>query len=487
MVLRSEDLGGRVVSGAGFQLLGVVLKTVITIGSTAVLARLLAPSAFGYVAMAAVVTELAALFANFGLSNILIQRRRITRLQLDTVFWASAALGVVLALITVGASLFASMWFRDAVVGEVLRVLCWSFVLGGLNVIPWVVLVRLMRFRTEFWLQLATMLVRAVTAIVCAWAGLGLWSLVIGGLAGLLVNLVLGLAAVGYWPRRRFHLPFLAATWRTGGSYFGGGLLYYANMNLDLILIGRSLGAQSLGYYQNARSLTDEVRARIAIPLQHVLFPAFSSVLRERERMQHMLVRSGRMLAAVVMPIGIGIAAMAPELVPVLYGSSWLPMIPVVAMLGISAAVRASCSMASVVINAHDRVARGLQLQVVGTLLMAVAIAGTVRHGLEAVAGAQAVVGLYALVPFGYALRLTGLGWKAAWSILGPPALGCAGMAAAVHSLRPVVQDVTVHPGLQLLAHASAAALCYFVVLHLLSREYLNELRTIAGRFAGRR
>jgi PST family polysaccharide transporter len=479
LVLQTHDLGGRVVVGAGFQLLGVLLKTAVTIGSTAVLARLLVPSDFGYVAMATVVTELAALFANFGLSNILIQRGRITRLQLDTVFWASAALGLLLALSTFAASFFASLWFKDAVVGEVLRVLCWSFLLGGLNVVPWIILVRLMRFRTEFWLQMTTLLIRSGAAIACALAGLGLWSLVVGGLVGLLLNLVLGLAVVGYRPRLRFHLPFLAATWRTGGSYFGGGLLFYANMNLDLILIGRTLGAQPLGYYQTARSLTDEVRARIAIPLQHVLFPAFSSVLGERERVQAMLIRSGRMLAAVVMPIGVGIAVMAQEVVPVLYGDAWMPMVPILAMLGLSGAIRASCSMASVVINAHDRVARGFQFQIGSTVLMTLAIAITLPHGLVAVAAAQMAVSLYALVPFGYALRITGLGTGAAWAILGPPALGCAALAAGVEVLRPLVHGLTPHPGLQLVAIALIAGLCYVMILHMTSRQYLREIRNI--------
>ena len=70
--LHSQNLGGRVSSGAGFQFLGIALRTIITIGSTAILARLLTPADFGYVVMATVVTGLAALFSNFGFTNLLI-------------------------------------------------------------------------------------------------------------------------------------------------------------------------------------------------------------------------------------------------------------------------------------------------------------------------------------------------------------------------------------------------------------------------------
>ena len=262
----SRDMGARVVSGASFQFLGIALRTIVTIGSTAILARLLIPADFGYVAMATVVTEFAALFANFGFNNLLIQRRQINRLQIDTVFWASAGLGAALAGIVFVASFFAGWLFADPRVGELLRVLCITFLLSGLPTVPGVVLARLMRFRNEFWIQTTTVAVRTLTAIGCAYSGLGMWSLVFGALAGATLQAVLGFMAVPYMPRLRFHAAFLSHTWRTNSSYFGGGLLFYVNMNVDLPMIGRQLGAGPLGYYQNARALTDDIRARIAMP-----------------------------------------------------------------------------------------------------------------------------------------------------------------------------------------------------------------------------
>ena len=103
-VLNSDDLGRRVVSGAGYKFLGIALRTAITIGSTAILARLLSPADFGYIAMATVITEFAGLFGAFGFTNVLIQRRVISRLQLDTVFWATLAVGIVLAGVVFGLS-----------------------------------------------------------------------------------------------------------------------------------------------------------------------------------------------------------------------------------------------------------------------------------------------------------------------------------------------------------------------------------------------
>jgi len=278
-VLDSGNIGQRVAIGTGYKIVGIALRTAITIASTAVLARLLTPADFGYMAMATVLTEFASLFGVFGFTNVLIQRKVITRIQLDTVFWATLCVGCLLAAIVVSLSYFSDWLFDDPGVAPLLRVLSLAFIFNSLTAVPWVVLSRHMQFGIEFWAQIGVALLRAITAILCAVAGLGVWSLVIGGLVGTVGGVIVNYIFVPYLPRFRLHMPLLTRTWRTSMSYFGSNILYFINMNLDLLLIGRQLGATPLGYYQNARSLTDEIRARIAMPLQHVLFPAFACKL----------------------------------------------------------------------------------------------------------------------------------------------------------------------------------------------------------------
>lgn len=481
-VLRTNDLGQRVVRGAGFQFLGIALRTFITIVSTAVLARLLTPADFGYVAMATVVTEFAALFSNFGFNNLLIQRRVINRLQVDTVFWASLGLGALLAAAVFLASFFAGWWFADPRVGELLRVLAFAFVLGGLTTVPGVVLARLLRFRMEFWISITTVAVRTLVAIACAYAGLGMWSLVVGALAGGVVEVVLGFAAVPYAPRLRFHLAYLARTWRTSGAYFGGGLLFYANTNVDLLLIGRGLGATSLGYYQSARGLTDEIRARIAMPLQRVLFPAFSAVQHERERLQQMLLRSGRMIAAVVFPLGVGVAATAQELVPTLYGPQWLQMVPVMSLFGLSAALKASTAIATPIFNANDRVGLAMRYNAISTVGLVAAVWIALPHGIQAVALAVVIVSLYALVPFRVALGLVGLRNRHVVEILGAPLMASSAMWAAVTLVRPFSSNLFTATASLLALHALIGAIVYILCLHLQSRRYLSDVRMLAQK-----
>lgn len=473
--LRTHALGQRVASGAGFQFLGIGLRTVLTIGSTAILARLLTPADFGYIAMATVVTELAALFGAFGFTNVLIQRRTITRLQLDTVFWATLAISGTLAVAVFTLSFAAGWLFADPMVAPLLRVLCLSFVFNGLTAVPWVVLSRLMRFRTEFWINIGTVAIRIAAAIACAWAGMGVWALVVGGLVGSAASAVLNFANVRYLPRWRFHLPLITRTWRTSSSYLGNAGLYYLNTNLDLLLIGRQMGAAPLGFYQNARSLTDEIRARIAMPIQHVLFPAFSALQADRERFRQMVLRAGRLLAAVVVPIGVGVSANAPELVLVLYGAQWQPMIPVMSMFGLAAALRASTAIASPLFNANDRVGLAFRYNVIATGLLIGAVLVAIPYGIDAVAVGVALISLYSLVVLRAAFALIGLRTRDVAAVLGAPALASAVMWLATFALRQWHWGTA--PGIALLGHVAAGAAVYLLGLHLLSRQYLRDFR----------
>lgn len=486
LVLDSSDLGGRVVRGAGYQILTMVLRTVITIGSTAVLARLLMPRDFGYIAMATVVTELAALFGSFGLVNVLVQRRRMTRLQVDTVFWAMLALGSALAAGVFALSFLAYRFFDEPVVGQLLRLMCLMFVLGALPTVTNVVLLRLMRFRVEFAIQVTASVARTGVAILFAYLGHGVWSLVYGALAGALAQAVLGFVAVPYMPRWRFDGRFLRATWRTSGSYFGGGLLFYANMNMDLMLIGRYLGATPLGYYQNARSLTDEIRARIATPLQHVLFPAFSSIQNDRARLKALVLRSARLIASVVVPVGFLVAATSDDLVPVLYGEQWLPMIPVLAALGIGIAIKASTAVAGPILNALNRVGLAFRYNLVGTLLTFTGLGLVISDGIEAVATVVALTSLYWLVAFRVALREAGVGVRGVIETLGPPFLAAALAAAAVLALRQVAAELTPVPFYRLLMRAGVGATLYLVALVLLSPAMLEDFRSMGNQLRRR-
>ena len=254
-------------------------------------------------------------------------------------------------------------------------------------------------------------------------------------------------------------------------------------MNVDIFLIGRTLGATSLGYYQNARSLTDEVRGRIAMPLQRVLFPAFSALQADLGRLQTSVIRAGRLLAAIIFPIGIGLSAVANELVPVLYGEQWLEMIPILSFLGISAAVRGSTAIASPLFNSRNQVPLALKFNSISALLTVAAVLIALPHGINAVTFGVMLASFYSLVSFRVGLGLIELRNKDVLTILGFPALSSAIMWLAIYGLRDYSHQWLTSPLAVLLFHVACGAAVYVLTLHMFSRSYLRDFLQIAAKF----
>ncbi len=444
------------------------------------LARVLTPADFGYIAMATVITELAALFGNFGFSAVLIQRHRITRLQMDTVFWSSLAIGVILSAIVFLMSFFGQWLFKEPIAGELLRVLCVTFIINGFTVVHGALISRLMRFHIDFWIQLVPIIVRAATAIILALNGFGVWSLAGAAIADSVTRTLLYAIAIPYWPRFRFSQTYLVSTWKTNASYFGGGFLFYINSNIDLLLIGRSLGATALGYYQNARSLTDEVRSRIAVPLQRVLFPAFSSLQNDINSLQSAVLKSGRLLSAIIFPIGIGIAAVADDIVPLLYGQQWLAMIPILKFLGISIAIRGSTTIAVPIFNSQNRVGLGLRYSIISTVITIILIVLTIGKGLEAVAMAVAIASLFSFVSYRVALGLIYLGWRDLWSMIVPPGIAAATMFFVIETSRSfILTNWFLSEIYTLTWHIFIGALTYVTVAITVSPKLLSDFKSV--------
>lgn len=480
--LNDGNLGGRVVSGASFTFLGIALRTVLTIGSMSILARLLTPADFGYIAMAAVVTEFAGLLNSFGFANILIQRRTVARLHLDTVFWASLCIGAVITLLVFALS-FASGWlFSEEMTGELLRVLCFTFLCGSFTTVHEAILSRLMRFRTEFWIQISVIVIRSAVAIICATFGMGVWSLVAGAMTGAIIGPLIMLAVIPYLPRFRFNKRYLLSSWRTSGSYMGNTIIYYVSMNTDIFMIGRQLGAQALGFYQNARSLSDEVRGRIAMPLQRVLFPALSAIQDDPARLRHSVRRCARLLAAIICPVGFGLGAIAPDLVPALYGEQWLPMVPVLSMLGISAALRGSTAIASSLFNSQNRVGLAFRLNLAGVVLLVVSVLASLPYGLTVVAAAISANALFSVLMLRVAFGLIGLDGSDVLDVLLRPLLAACGMWAAIALQQQALASSPLHVSLKLLLDVATGALVYSLLLHLLSRQYLQEFQDLGRK-----
>jgi len=400
------NLGRRVAVGAAWQFGLVAMRIVLTIASTAVLARLLTPTDYGLNGMSAVVIEIAALLTNLGFGPILTQKPKLTRLDLDSAFWVSIGIGCGLTLLIFALSYPAALFFGQPELVPILCVASLSFIIQEAGVVPGAVFNRLLRFKEEVLIQLAGMVLRISLAIALAWAGAGYWSLVVAPLIASALSTAFSLWFIGYIPRLKFSRNFVNRNWRASGSYLGGGMLNHLLANFDYMVVGRRFGPEQLGFYQTAFSLPDELRSRFAGPLQRVLMPAYALIQSDTPAFRRSFLQSVKLFAAVMFPLGLGMAATADHIVPLLYGDQWLPVIPILQVLALTGALRAVLSLFGSVFAAKGVPQLSFKIQLWMTPpVLGLIFAGSF-YGVIGVAWGVALAQLSGLVGAAIAMRL---------------------------------------------------------------------------------
>ncbi|MCP5340560.1 MAG: lipopolysaccharide biosynthesis protein [Sinobacteraceae bacterium] len=478
-------LGSKVAIGAAWTFTNVGLRIVLTIASTAILARLLTPEDFGLIAMSALVTEFAALLGNIGIGGILIQRKALRRLDMDTAFWITMAIDTALCLLVLVASFIAAAIFETPQVQTIIAVSSLSFILAGLSTIHLALLSRTMRFREDFMVQAGSLVVRLTASVVLAVSGFGVWSLVFAALIGQATTLLLACAVVPFVPRLRFNRRLLSEYARTSGSYLGGGLVNYLMSNIDYMIVGRRFGPEALGYYQTAFSLPEELRNRLSAPLQRVLFPAYSRLQDDLSAMQYGVLKSLRLLSAITIPLGVGLAAVSDGLVQVLYGNQWLPVIPLLEILAIGGAARSIFSLTANIFYATDNPHLAFKISLAMLPVTIVALVTGSQWGLTGVAWAMLAVQFLSAISAHLALRLIELSLLDFLKQLFPATTASALMFAALRALPDEL--LSAPPLVSLLLEVMIGATLYALALAFIAPPLFREFREIARRIVGRR
>ena len=440
---RDASLGSRIVRGlawkVGSEAFGQVFRIVVAV----TLARLLAPDDYGLAAMALVLTSLVPIFADLALGAALVQRKELTEDDRSTVFWTSVGAGVVFTALGIAAAGPIADFYGDDRVKPLVMALSLTFLVSSLGATQAALLTRAMDFRSLELRVMAGSLVGGVVGVAVAVAGGGAWALITQELAFVGISTVLLWIFSSWRPAFRFSGRSIRELGTFSGQIFGTRLLFYANRNVDNILIGRFLGARALGAYALAYNVMLSPLSRLAWPIQTVFFPAFASIQDDRERMARMWLRVNRLVAAVTVPAMAGLVVVAPEFVHVVLGDRWSSAVPVIQILAVVGLLQSLQSLNSSILQATGRAGVLLWYAFVALALSLVGFAGGLHWGIVGVAAGYAVASVF--IESYYTLltaRALELRMRDVLRSYRGVAQATAGMLVCVLALRSVLPDV---------------------------------------------
>lgn len=329
----AKELSQKAMVGAGWSTISTLGRQILSIASLATVARLLGPGAYGVMGMANLLIIVVANFRDLGTGTAIIQRLSINNRLLSSLFWLNCLLGLLLSGVVIAASPFTAKFFHTPELISILCAISVSFWLTSCGVVHNSLLYREMRFKSLAVADLGSALIGYLVALISAYRGLGVWSLVFANIANSAATTSFYWIASPWRPMFRFDRSEVKSVMNFSLNLSGFGLMNYASRNADNIIVGRFLGRVALGNYQMAYNLMLTPLQSISSVIGQVTLPAFSQIQEQTERFRIAYVRTSSMVALITFPIMAGLGVVADPLIRAVLGPKWLGAIVIFQIL----------------------------------------------------------------------------------------------------------------------------------------------------------
>lgn len=484
----APDVGRRAASGAAWVALEKWASRLLSLVVFGLLARLLAPEDFGLMAICVSVATILGIFVQYGLAQVLVQRKELTEREIHTAFWAGFAFSLLLyGLLWVSTPIFVNI-YDEPLLGTILRVSGLVLPLAGLASVPAALLERDLRFRPLAVRQLSGVVIGSGVAVTIAVLGGGVWALVLQPVVTAGVAVVVLWIAGRWWPKMVFDRFALRGMLGFSVLVVATELVGSINFNVDKFVVGAYFDPTVLGYYFMAQRLLTLVLEVASAVLDKVSLSALSRVQDDHARFQRFFFSLTFISSTLGFALYGVLVGFGEPLTRLVFGPGWEDTVLIAALLAPMMMLATATYFDKNVLIARGRPAASLVLAVVGLLFGFLVLALTVPWGILAVAGGRSFR-QFAFWP----LRLWVLRRTAGIEIrpylaqfIGPTvaAMGIAGFGFAVTASPWADAPINV---LSFVIPAVLLGLALYAgILWILARRRVGELAVILQRMFGR-
>ncbi|MDB9913113.1 lipopolysaccharide biosynthesis protein [Flavobacteriaceae bacterium] len=298
-----------------------------------ILARVLSPREFGLIGLLTVFIAVSQSFVDSGFSRALIRKKNCTQIDYSTIFYFNLVIAVLFYFILFISANEVSTFFKEPQLEILLKVLGLGLILNGFGIIHRTILIKNINFKLQTKISLIASLSSGVIAILMAFWGYGVWSLVALTLSRF------GLSSLFLWiltkwkPLRVFSKKSFKELFSFGSKLLLSGLIDTIYNNIFYLIIGKYYSPIQLGYYTRAEQFQALPSQNLSGMISKVTYPVLSSIQDDIPKLKlayRKIIRSTMLIAFILM---LGMAALAKPMILVLIGENWLPAVIYLQML----------------------------------------------------------------------------------------------------------------------------------------------------------
>jgi PST family polysaccharide transporter len=477
------ELGRQSLHGGVFSIASKGIIVFVQVGSQVILARILAPSDFGLVAMVAAFTGFIPVLSDLGTRDAAVQRASITEHEVSALFWLTVGIGAALGLMLAACGPLISSYYDEPRLTDIALLSSVGFAISAASCQHFALLRRAMQFRSIAAVEVAANLLSSIAAIAMALMGAGYWALVAKPVLLATFTLMGVMTACRWWPGIPKLTQGVKDMLRFGLNITGFTMADYAGRSVDRIAIGKRSGAEPLGYYQQAVFVYDNVLNLLALSLHPVAVASLSKLTDNLPELKRAWSKAIGTLAFFAMPLFGLLAITADDAISLVLGEKWEYtgfLVGILALRGIPHTIERTLGWLHVPAGRADR---WMRWGLIGTSIQILALFCGLPFGVLGVVTSY-VVSMYLLfIPtIVYAGAPLGIGTRDLLRAIGGPLVGALLMCALGFFLRYFLLQSVNHIARILILVTSCAPVYLIIVVGMFRKVHPLQVAARVAR-----
>lgn len=332
----ADNLKNKAIKGVAWSLAGNMANKVIQFIISMILARLLTPSDYGLLGMLGFFIGIASTFIDSGFSSALIQYKDREYKDYCTVFYVNLGMSILMYGILYLFSPFIAEFYKQPILIPIIRIYCLTLIIGAMTAVNNIKLTIELNYKLSNIVSTASALLSGIIGVICAYCGLGVWSLIIQQLTASFLRMILLFRFVKWYPRLVFSIRSFKRFFSYGSKLLVSNLIHSAYSQMYPLVIGKQFSAADLGYVARAQGFNDVAAGTVNGILGSVSFPILSRVQDDEKELLRVYDRYIQISAFLVFPIILFLCGIAKPMILFLLTDKWAPSILLLQILSVS-------------------------------------------------------------------------------------------------------------------------------------------------------
>jgi len=325
----------QLVKGAKWTGLSTGLITIVQLVQFIVLGNTMSISDFGLVGIMTTIIMFAHIILDLGFSSAVIQKEAVSHRQLSTLFWLNVLVGLSIFVVMNLASPLLAGFFHRSELEQLLSILAYMFLLAPIGQQSQYLLQKELRFSLLGMIEVISTIISFLTLMILIFTISPIYAYVISQviLYSLKSILYLMFYQKSWRPSFTFHLSECKDLLSFGSFQLASRLVNRLGSNIDVILIGRFMGAEALGIYHLVYQIVTIPVLKINPILTRVAFPVFSKNQHNNKALHEGFLHMTKLLSLVTFPMLMMLTALSNVFILTFFGQKWIDAVVILQIM----------------------------------------------------------------------------------------------------------------------------------------------------------